>query len=64
MQAMPMIADAVSETMVRRDMSTLLPGLERCVSVILQSAGFVDLEQCGPLRSGGRVHNETAKLSR
>jgi hypothetical protein len=41
MQAMPMMAVAVSEAMVRRDMTTLLPGLERFVSVIRQCAGLL-----------------------
>jgi hypothetical protein len=41
MQAMPMMMDAVSEAMVLRDMTTLLPGSERFVSVIRQGAGLL-----------------------
>jgi hypothetical protein len=37
MQAMPMITDAASETMVRRDMTNLLHQLDKFVSVFLQS---------------------------
>jgi hypothetical protein len=48
MQAMPMMTDAVSEKMVRRDMTTLLPGLGTVHQRNSPMSGFVDLEQCGP----------------